>query len=154
MVMSASIDVLSEQGDHMSELEQIRDTHYKGISSNDLDLAVSVFAEDVVTTTPQGTMEGLDAFRRFGEAFAAAVPDANIRAVRTFEAGDTIITEGSYAGTHTGDLVGPAGTIPATGRGFSFPFVDVMQVTDGKVAAHRIYWDMMGFMAQLGVLPQ
>jgi steroid delta-isomerase-like uncharacterized protein len=138
----------------MSELEQIRDTHYKGISSNDLDLAVSVFAEDVVTTTPQGRMEGVDAFRRFGETFAAAAPDANIRAVRTFEAGDTIITEASYAGTHTGDLVGTAGTIPATGHAFSFPFVDVMQVTDGKVAAHRIYWDMMGFMAQLGVLPQ
>jgi steroid delta-isomerase-like uncharacterized protein len=138
----------------MSELEQIRDTHYNGISSNDLDLAISVFAEDVMTTTPLGAMEGVAAFRNFGETFAAAVPDANIRAVRTFEAGDTIVTEGSYAGTHTGDLVSPAGTIPATGRAFSFPFVDIMQVTDGKVTAHRIYWDMMGFMAQLGVPPQ
>jgi steroid delta-isomerase-like uncharacterized protein len=138
----------------MSELEQIRDTHYKGISDNDLDLATSVFAEDVETTTPLGVMQGLAAFRQFGEAFAAAAPDATIRAIRTFESGDTIISEGSYSGTHTGDLVGPAGTIPATGRSFSFPFVDIMQVTDGKVASHRIYWDMMGFMAQLGVQPQ
>jgi steroid delta-isomerase-like uncharacterized protein len=138
----------------MGELEQIRDIHYKGITSNDLDLAASVFAEDVETTTPQGVMQGLAAFRQFGEAFAAAVPDAIIRALRTFESGDTIITEGAYSGTHTGDLVGPAGTIPATGRTFSFPFVDLMQVADGKVVSHRIYWDMMGFMAQLGVQTQ
>jgi steroid delta-isomerase-like uncharacterized protein len=138
----------------MSELEQIRDTHYRGLSSNDLDLATSVFAENVVTTTPQGVMQGLPAFRQFGETFAAAVPDASIRADRTFESGDTIISEGSYSGTHTGDLVTPAGTIPSTGRTFSFPFVDIMQVTDGKVASHRIYWDMMGFMAQLGVPPR
>jgi len=138
----------------MSELEQIRDTHYKGISGNDLDLATSVFAENVETTTPQGVLQGLVAFRQFGETFAAAVPDATIRAQRTFESGDTIITEGSYSGTHTGDLVSPAGTMPATGRPFSFPFVDLMQVTDGKVTSHRIYWDMMGFLAQLGVPPQ
>ena len=62
----------------MSELETIRDTHYKGISSNELDLAANVFAEDVVTTTPQGVINGLDAFRQFGEVFAAAVPSALI----------------------------------------------------------------------------
>ena len=138
----------------MSELEQIRDTHYKGISGNDLDLACSVFAEDVETTTPQGVMQGLAEFRQFGEAFAAAVPDATIRALRTFESGDTIISEGSYSGTHTGDLVGATGTMPATGSTFSFPFVDLMQVADGEVVSHRIYWDMMGFMAQLGVPAQ
>lgn len=138
----------------MSELAQIRDTHYRGLSSNDVELALTVFADDVVTTTPQGVMQGLAAFRQFGEAFAAAVPDAALRPDRTFESGDTIITEGTYSGTHTGDLVGPAGTIPATGRAFSFPFVDLMQVTNGKVVSHRIYWDMMGFMAQLGVISQ
>jgi predicted ester cyclase len=134
----------------MSELSQIRDTHYKGISGNDLDLAASVFAEDVETVTPLGVMQDLTAFRQFEEAFAVAVPDANILPIRTFELGDTIITEGSYSGTQTGDLVSPAGTIPASGRSFSFPFADVMQATDGKIVSHHIYWDMLGFMAQLG----
>lgn len=49
-------------------------------------------------------------------------------------------------------LVGPGQTIPATGRSFSFPFVDFMQAADGKITNHRIYWDMLGFMAQLGVV--
>jgi steroid delta-isomerase-like uncharacterized protein len=127
----------------------MRDTHYKGLSGNDLDLAASVFAEDVETLTPLGAMHDLAAFRQFGEAFAFAVPDANIHPIRTFESGDTIITEGEYSGTQTGDLVSPSGTIPANGSSFSFPFVDIMQMNDGKIVSHRIYWDMVGFMAQL-----
>jgi steroid delta-isomerase-like uncharacterized protein len=136
----------------MTKLSDLRDIHYRGISSNDLDLAASVFTDDVVTTTPQGVLHGLAAFRGFGEAFQNAAPDATIRAERTFEASDTIITEGVYSGTHTGDLVGPDQTIPATGRSFSFPFVDFMYAVDGKITDHRIYWDMLGFMAQLGVI--
>ena len=138
----------------MSRLEEIRDIHYKGISNRDVDMAASVFADNVVTTTPQGVIEGLAGFREFTGSFFAAVPDTWIVADRTFVSGDTIITEGTYGGTQTGDLVGAAGTIPATGRSFSFPFVDVMQVAGDKVVNHRIYWDMMGFMAQLGLLEQ
>lgn len=136
----------------MTKLSDLRDAHYRGISTNNLDLAASMFTDDVVTTTPQGVMHGLAAFRQFGEAFQQAAPDATIRADRTFEAGDTIITEGTYSGTHTGDLVGPDQTIAATGRAFAFTFVDFMQVADGKFTNHRIYWDMLGFMGQLGVL--
>jgi hypothetical protein len=28
-----------------------------------------------------------------------------------------------------------------------------MEVVDGKVTSHRIYWDMMSFMTQLGAIP-
>jgi steroid delta-isomerase-like uncharacterized protein len=136
----------------MTKMGELRDTHYRGICNNDLDLAASVFSDDVVTSTPQGVMEGVAAFRQFGEAFLKAAPDATISADRTFEVGDTIITEGTYSGTHTGDLVGPGQTIPATGRSFSFPFVDIFQVVDGKCTSHRIYWDMLGFMGQLGAI--
>jgi steroid delta-isomerase-like uncharacterized protein len=136
----------------MTKLSDLRDAHYCGISTNDLDLAASMFTDDVITTTPQGVMHGLAAFRQFGEAFQLAAPDAAIHAERTFEVGDTIITEGTYSGTHTGDLVGPEQTIPASGRTFSFPFVDFMRVTGDKIGDHRLYWDMLGFMGQLGVL--
>ena len=73
--------------------------------------------------------------------------------LRTFEVGDTIIVEGTYSGTQTGPLVGPGSTIPATGKAFSFPYVDILQARDGKVISHRIYWDNVTFLSQLGVLP-
>lgn len=137
----------------MSELTDIRDTHYRGITTHDLDVAESVFADDVVTMTPTGVLHGKAEFRAFGDAFDAAAPDATIRADRTFEAGDTIITEGTYEGTHTGDLVGPEMTVPASGNRFAFSFVDFMRVADGACVDHRIYWDNLGFMAQIGALP-
>jgi len=138
----------------MSDLQRIRDTHYQGMNNGDLDLAASVFADNVVTLSPQGEMRDLATFRKMGEVFAAAAPDAKLRADRTFEAGDTIITEGTYNGTHTGDLVSENGSIPASGRRFAFPYVDVMQVAHGKVISHRIYWDNLSFLGQLGALPQ
>jgi len=56
-----------------------------------------------------------------------------------------------YSGTHTGPLVGPGGTIPATGRAFSFPFCDVLRAREGKFVSHHIYWDNVTFLAQLGL---
>jgi ketosteroid isomerase-like protein len=137
----------------MSELTDIVDTHYKGMNSGDLDLAMSVFANDVEVMTPQGPSKGIEAHREFGQVFLDAVPDGRIAADRRFEAGDTIIVEGTYTGTHTGALASPNGPIPATNRSFTLPFVDVLQVGDGMVVSHHLYFDNLGFMAQLGLVP-
>jgi ketosteroid isomerase-like protein len=137
----------------MSQLERMLNVHYAGINSGDLDAALSVFDPDCEIVTPNGPMTGVAAQRALGEAFQVAAPDNQLKPLRTFEAGDTIIVEGIYSGTHTGPLAGPGGTIPATGRAFSFPYVDVLQARDGKFVAHRIYWDNVTFLAQLGLMP-
>jgi ketosteroid isomerase-like protein len=133
----------------MSQLQQMLETHYAGVNAGDLDLALSVFDPKCETMTPHGAME----LRAMGEAFRTAAPDNRLKAIRTIEAGDTIIVEGEYSGTHTGPLAGPNGTIPATGRAFSFPYCDVLQARDGKFVSHHIYWDNVTFLAQLGLLP-
>jgi steroid delta-isomerase-like uncharacterized protein len=138
----------------MSDLQELLRTHYEGVNSGDLDKALSVFDPDCEIVTPQGPMRGAAAQRALGEAFRAAAPDNRLEALRTFEDGDTIIVEGVYSGTHTGDLAGPGGTIPASGRTFSLPYVDLFQARAGKIVAHRIYWDNATFMAQLGATPR
>jgi ketosteroid isomerase-like protein len=135
----------------MSQLQEMLDTHYAGVNAGDLDVALSVFDPECETVTPDGATKGTAAFRALGEAFRAAAPDNRLEAVRTFEAGDTIVVEGVYSGTHTGPLAGPGGTIPATGRAFSFPFCDVLRARDGKFVSHHIYWDNVTFLAQLGL---
>jgi ketosteroid isomerase-like protein len=127
--------------------------HYEGINSGDLDLAVTVFAPDVESVTPNGPMSGIEAFRALGEAFLAAAPDQKIEALRTWEQGDTIVVEGVYSGTQTGDLIGPGGAIPASGRPFTLPFADILTARDGKFVSHHIYWDNVALLAQLGALP-
>lgn len=68
-----------------------------------------------------------------------------------FEDRDTIIVEGVYAGTRTGPLVTDGGTLPASGNAFAFPYVDIFQLHADICVSHRIYWDNVGFMMQLGV---
>jgi len=137
----------------METLQQMLTTHYAGINSGDLDTALSVFAPDVEVVTPNGAMQGVQAQRMLGEAFKVAAPDARIEARTTIVAGDTIVVEGVYSGTHTGPLVGPGGEIPATGKQFSFAYCDVLRERDGRFVSHHIYWDNATFLGQLGVIP-
>jgi len=137
----------------MGDLQRLVRIHYEGVNSGDLDTAGSMFADDCVNVSPYGTTRGIEAFRQMGEAFRTAAPDNRIEAHHTWEDGDTVIVEGVYTGTHTGPLAGPGGVIPATGKSFTLPYVDIFQARDGKFVSHRIYWDNVAFMTQLGLMP-
>jgi SnoaL-like polyketide cyclase len=52
-------------------------------------------------------------------------------------------------GTNTG-AVGP---IPSTGRPFELRVLSVGEFSNGVVHAHRDYWDLVGLLTQLGVMP-
>jgi steroid delta-isomerase-like uncharacterized protein len=137
----------------MSDMQRLVRIHYEGVNSGDMGTAGSVFADDCQTVSPFGTLTGIEALRQMGEAFRVAAPDNRLETHHTWEAGDTVIVEGVYTGTQTGPLAGPGGVIPATGRSFSLPYVDIFQARDGKIVSHRMYWDSAALLAQLGVLP-
>lgn len=137
----------------MSDLLSMVHAHYAGLNHGDLAEATASFSDDVETITPGGTLHGLPAFRALAEAFLAAVPDMHHEIVRTFEDGDTVVVEGVYSGTQTGPLESPQGTIPASGNSFAFPYVDIMQARDGSCVSHRVYWDNVTFLAQIGAIP-
>ena len=51
-------------------------------------------------------------------------------------------------------LAAPDGShIPATGRPFSFPYVDILRARGDEFVEHRLYWDNVTFMTQLGLMP-
>ena len=137
----------------MSDLLSMVHAHYDALNSGDLDAATASFADDVETITPGGTLKGVAAFRALGEAFLKAVPDMHHDIVRTFEDGNTIVVEGVYSGTQTGPLESPQGTLPASGNSFAFPYVDFLEAKDGKCVSHRVYWDNVTFLSQIGAIP-
>ena len=73
--------------------------------------------------------------------------------VRAVEAGDQVYVSGRFKGTHSGDLVSPQGTIPASGNSLDMPFVDYFRVQGGKIVEHEVVWDQVGMMGQLGASP-
>ena len=138
----------------MSERRTIVDRHYDGINRHDIGLAVAVLADDVESILPGAPpMKGIEPFNRYVNVFMTAAPDAHIEGNRYYESGDTIVVEGVYSGTHTGPLWTPNGEVPPTGRHFEFPFCDILQARGGKVVSHRVYFDQVVFLAQLGLIP-
>ena len=73
---------------------------------------------------------------------------------RAVEAGDEVCMVGRFKGTHTGDLVSPQGTIPASGNTLAMPFADYFRVSAGKIAEQESIFDQMTLLGQLGALPQ
>ena len=78
-----------------------------------------------------------------------ALPDATTKLSNVVATGgDWVFTEFIGRGTHKGSLVGPAGTIPPTGRKIEFPVGELMRVEDGKVALVHVYYDGATLMRQ------
>ena len=68
-----------------------------------------------------------------------------------YVAGDAVIVEGRFVGTHTGPLAGPDGDIEPTGASVDLRFADVSRVRDGRIASYHTYYDQLGMLEQLGV---
>ena len=135
--------------------QQLVARHYAEINTNDFSDVAALFSADVVTQVPDaGVLTGIEPFVAYGQAFLRAFPDGRIHADRHLEAGDTVVVEGRFTGTNTGPLQTPAGELPPTGRTMILPFADVFRVVDGRISEHRVYYDTLGLMAQLGLLPE
>jgi hypothetical protein len=61
----------------------------------------------------------------------------------------TLALEWVVQGTH--DRTSPA--LPATNLPFSIRGATIARVADGRITYNRDYWDMAGFLQQVGVLP-
>jgi predicted ester cyclase len=138
----------------MGELRRIIEKHYENVATNMLDEEDAIFSRDVVTVEPgTGKIEGLAAFKAYEEAFHRAFPDGHMVMKSAVESGNTIATQGSFVGTHTGPLIGPAGEISPTYRKLDLPFGDFFQIENGNIVSHSIYYDQVAFLMQLGLMP-
>ena len=138
----------------MGELRAIVERHYANVNAGTIDKEQEVFDGAVVTVDPgAGRMEGLGAFVAYLGAFRAAMPDARIEGKTFVEQGETVAVEGIYSGTHTGPLASPQGAIPPTGKHLALPYLELFRIRGGKITEHRVYYDQMAFLGQLGLLP-
>lgn len=69
------------------------------------------------------------------------------------ESDATVALFGYFKGTHTGDLQGAAGTIPASGASLNLRFGGCFEVSDGRIVSQQEYFDQMDLLGQLGALP-
>lgn len=137
----------------MGDARRLAERFYECFGAGDFDGASALFADNCVTVTPSGSFD-VAQHAAFGQVFRDALPDARMELVRAVEAGDEVYITGRFRGTHSGDLVSPQGTIPASGNVLEMPFADYFRVSGGRIAEHEVIWDQMTMLAQLGAFPQ
>lgn len=67
-----------------------------------------------------------------------------------FSAGDRVVVRWTGSGRQTGEI----GGIPPTGRDVRVDAISIHRMTDDKIAESWELWDTLGFLQQLGVVPQ
>jgi ketosteroid isomerase-like protein len=137
------------------ETEQLLRLAYDLYNRRDFARSAELTQPDAVTVNvPTGQeFTGPEGTKAYLGTWAAAFPDSTCEVLNVVAAEDGGVVEFIGRGTHTGPLAGPAGTIPPTGRRIEFRLCDVWKVRDGKYAGNHCYYDALGLLAQLGVIP-
>ena len=124
--------------------------------ARDADAFAAVYTDDAVIAAPGGMeLHGHDGARGFMAVWNEAFPDNDISITHRHICDSVVVEEGTFHGTHTGNLLTPDGqTIPATGRSVSAPYVDVFEIEDDRVKSERLYFDRVELLTQLGLMPE
>lgn len=122
---------------------------------NWLDEADAFVADDIRSTdVPSGdTRRGRQEYKRYYQSWADAFSDARVEIVSAAATDETSVVEFIGRGTHDGPLAGPAGVILATGRKVELHLCAVDHFVNGKVVETSLYYDALGLLMQLGVIP-
>jgi ketosteroid isomerase-like protein len=126
---------------------------YREFDAGDMATATSDFSNDVEIADPGiGTVRGAGPFREYLESFKRALPDGRVIVDREFEAGDALIVEGRFVGTHTGSLTGPNGEVRPTGSSVNLRFANVWRIEGHRITSHHTYYDQLDLLTQLGLM--
>ena len=114
----------------------------------------ALLSPDCDVLTPSGALRGPAETTAYSKPLVGAFSDARHAIDLLAVAGDTVVVEGAWIGTHTGPLVTPDGEVPATGRTIHLPFAATMRTSGEHVTSMHVYFDQLSFLAQLGLAPQ
>jgi steroid delta-isomerase-like uncharacterized protein len=121
-----------------------------------LDKSLAFFAEDceVIDVPSSMTSRGPDGYKQVILFFEEGFPGSRIEITNLFATEDQAVVEFTGRGTNTGSLHMPTGDVPPTGRSVELRFCDAYRIRNGKIVSYRSYYDALGFMQQLGLIPQ
>ena len=100
------------------------------------------------------TYEGAEAAVAAQAAWKTAFPDGSGTIERLVSAGDLVVAEVRWRGTHTGPLATPNGEVPATGRSIDLWGSNWSVWADGRMTHQRNHIDVLTLMTQLGLVPE
>lgn len=125
---------------------------YDALAKKDVKAMQAAMADDfkLVEVAQPMDMDKKAADKSMGE-FMKAFPDVAPTVTSIWAAGDFVIVEGSIAGTNTGAM--PAmGIKKPTGKKISVRFMEVYEMSGGKVKTDWLFYNGAAFASQLGLM--
>jgi steroid delta-isomerase-like uncharacterized protein len=129
----------------------VAEGYFQAVTRGDVEGALATLAPGAEFVEPSGGVPYPDGVRAMLGGYITAFPGCRFEIKLAIESGADLAIEGVWVGKHTGPMHRPDGQkLPATNKEVRAPFATIFKIRDGKIASHRAYWDMAGFMAQLG----
>lgn len=138
----------------LSETAIIND-HVRAFSDKDWEAWKRALTPDATyrefgsNTMAIGPDQMVAAVKKWADAFA----DLRGNVTKSVAEGNTVMAEIIWYGTHTGDLQGPMGAIPATGKWGEVHAVEVFVFEGEKIREVRHYFDSIELLRGLGMIP-
>ena len=104
------------------------------------------FEEVTLSERLHGKAAVADFVDRFTNTFSS---DYHFELTSELTTTDRLAAEWTITGHHDRD----SPTLPATHKPFTIRGVTIARLDDGKLSASRDYWDMAGFLRDVGLLP-
>jgi steroid delta-isomerase-like uncharacterized protein len=122
--------------------------HMRLENAHDFDRCIAVFDHPRYEVVATGeVLDGASGVGGLLEENRSAFADFHFEPQRVSPAGDVVLVEGLFAGTHTGTWRG----LPATGRAVRLRMALVFEFEGEALVCERLYFDLGTALRQLGV---
>jgi predicted ester cyclase len=139
----------------MASAQEIGARFVEAFNAHDETRIRELNGENVVFEAPGDVrIEGREATTQYALAWLRAFPDARLVVHNDLVAGDWVIQECTFEGTHDGTLSGPAGDIAATHKRLNGRCVQIFKVEGDVLTETHLYYDQVQLMTQLGLMPE
>lgn len=108
-------------------------------------------SESFVHVDPDGNeTRGRDGLEGYMRGILSGFPDLHVAVTETVADEGTVMYEATLTMTHEGEFEG----IPPTGREVEIREMATIEVADGMVETHRVYYDNQETLRQLGLVEE
>jgi predicted ester cyclase len=139
----------------MGDAKAVANAFVEAFNAHDETRIRQLNGENAVFEAPGDVrLEGRDATTEYAMSWLNAFGDARITVHDEIVAGDWVVQEFVFEGTHTASLQSPGGEIPATNRQLRGRGVQILKIEGDMVVDTRLYYDQVDVLTQLGLMPE
>ena len=146
--MAASVTRCHTMARATTDAEQVATDYVELWNDRSFERIPDLVSESFVHVDPDGSeVHGRDGMEAYIRGILAGFPDLHVSVTEMISSGDTVMYEATLTMTHEGEFEG----IPPTGRELEIREMATIEVVDGTVEAHRVYYDSRETLRQLGL---